>query len=53
MKDVVTKIIDMLTQEDVHGAFLKVLGRCFLCGDNNVAFTHVQPHYVSESNGID
>ena len=25
MKEVVTKVIDMLTQEDIHGAFQKLL----------------------------
>ena len=27
MKEAVTKVIDMLTQEDFHGAFQKLLGR--------------------------
>ena len=27
MKEAVTKVIDMLTQEDVHGAFQKLLER--------------------------
>ena len=27
MKEVVTKVIDMLTQEDFHGAFQKLLER--------------------------
>ena len=28
MKEAVTKVIDMLTQEDFHGAFQNVLERC-------------------------
>ena len=28
MKEVVTKIIDTLTQEDFHGVFQKLLQRC-------------------------
>ena len=34
MKEAVTKIIDMLTQEDVHGAFQKLLERykCIAAG---------------------
>ena len=31
MKGVVTKVIDMLTQEDFHGAFLKLLERYNKC----------------------
>ena len=31
MKEAVTKIIDMLTQEDFHGAFLKLLERYDKC----------------------
>ena len=27
MKEAVTKVIDMITQEDIHGAFHKVLER--------------------------
>ena len=36
MKEAVTKVIDMLTQEDFHGAFHKLLERynkCFAAGD--------------------
>ena len=35
MKDSATKVIDMLTQEDLHGAFLKVLeqhNKCIAAG---------------------
>ena len=35
MKEAVTKVIDMLTQEDFHGAFRKLLERynkCIACG---------------------
>ena len=34
MKETVTKVIDMLTQEDFHGAFRKLLGRykCIAAG---------------------
>ena len=28
MKEAVTKVIDTLTQEDLHGAFQKLLERC-------------------------
>ena len=31
MKEVVTKVIDMLTQEDFHGAFQKLLEQCSKC----------------------
>ena len=31
MKEVVTKVIDTLTQEDLHGAFLKLLVRYKKC----------------------
>ena len=31
MKEAVTKIIDMLTQEDFHGAFQKLLERYYKC----------------------
>ena len=31
MKEAVTKVIDMLTQEDFHGAFQKLLERCKKC----------------------
>ena len=31
MKEVVTKVIDMLTQEDFHGAFQKMLERYNMC----------------------
>ena len=31
MKDAVTKVIDMLTQEDFHGAFQKLLERYNNC----------------------
>ena len=31
MKETVTKVIDMLTQEDVHGAFRKLLERYNKC----------------------
>ena len=31
MKEAVTKVIDMLTQEDFHGAFLKLLERYNKC----------------------
>ena len=31
MKDVLTKIIDTLTQEDFDGAFQKLLERCNMC----------------------
>ena len=31
MKEVVTKVIDMLTQEDFHGAFQKLLERYNKC----------------------
>ena len=31
MKEAVTKVIDMLTQEDFHGAFQKLLERCNKC----------------------
>ena len=31
MKEAVTKVIDMLTQEDFHGAFLKLLERYKKC----------------------
>ena len=38
MKEAVTKVIDTLTQEDVHGALLKLLERYNKCtaaeGDN-------------------
>ena len=36
MKEVVTKVIDTLTQEDLHGAFQKLLERynkCIAVGD--------------------
>ena len=36
MKEAVTKVIDMLTQEDFHGAFQKLLERydkCIAAGD--------------------
>ena len=29
MKEAVTKIIDMLTEEDFYGAFQRLLERCF------------------------
>ena len=32
MKEAVTKVIDMLTQEDFHGAFQKLLERCIAAG---------------------
>ena len=37
MKDVVTKVIDTLTQEDFHGAFQKLLERykCIAAGEDN------------------
>ena len=31
MKETVTKVIDMLTQEDFHGDFQKLLERCNKC----------------------
>ena len=31
MKEAVTKVTDMLTQEDFHGAFQKLLKRCNKC----------------------
>ena len=31
MKEAVTKVIDMLTQEDFHGAWQKLLERCNKC----------------------
>ena len=31
MKEAVTKDIDMLTHEDIHGAFQKLLERCNKC----------------------
>ena len=31
MKEAVTKVIDMLTQEDFHGVFQKLLERCNKC----------------------
>ena len=31
MKEAVTKVINMLTQEDFHGAFQKLLERCNKC----------------------
>ena len=31
MKEAVTKVIDMLTQEDIHGAFQKLLKRYNKC----------------------
>ena len=31
MNEAVTKVIDMLTQEDFHGAFQKLLERCNKC----------------------
>ena len=31
MKEAVTKVIDMLTQEDFHGAFQKLLERYHKC----------------------
>ena len=38
MKEAMTKVIDMNTQEDFHGAFEKLLERCSKCiaagGDN-------------------
>ena len=37
MKEAVTKIIDMLTQEDFHGAFQKLLEwhKCIAAGGDN------------------
>ena len=38
MKDLVTKVIDMLSQEDFHGAFQKVLAqysKCIAAGEDN------------------
>ena len=32
MKEAVTKVIDMLTQEDFHGAFQKLFERCIAAG---------------------
>ena len=32
MKEAVTKVIDMLTQEDVYGAFQKLLEHCIAAG---------------------
>ena len=37
MKEAVTKVTDMLTQEDFHGAFQKLLGqynKCIAAGGN-------------------
>ena len=31
MKEAVTKVIDTLTQEDIHGTFQKLLERCNKC----------------------
>ena len=31
MKEAVTKVIDILTQEDFHGAFQKLMERCNKC----------------------